>query len=105
VRERESARERKDEECSPLRQRCRLALKGFAEEKAKGTTWGRRTDGRTDRRGHLPGGPTTAGRWQQAAGRVRGGNDNVLVKAKKHTKFPIPTTLLGASFLPKLGTK
>jgi hypothetical protein len=48
VRERESARERKDEECSPLRQRCRLALKGFAEEKAKGTTWGRRTDGRTD---------------------------------------------------------
>jgi hypothetical protein len=50
VRERESARERKDEECSPLRQRCRLALKGFAEEKAKGTTWGRRTDGWTDGR-------------------------------------------------------
>jgi hypothetical protein len=102
-RERERERERASER-ERMQRRKMLAttatvpfsFEGFAEEKAKGTTWGRRTDGRPDGRGHLPG-PTTAGRWQQAAGRVTG-NDNVLMKAKKHTKLPIPTTLVGASF-------
>jgi hypothetical protein len=108
--EREREREREHERTRRRRMLVTTAtvpfsFEGFAEEKAKG----RRTDGRTDGRGHLPG-PTTAGRRQQsagsrqqAAGRVMG-NENVLVKAKKHTKFPIPS-IYWAPVLPKLGTK
>jgi hypothetical protein len=54
------------------------------------------TDGRTDG-ATFPGPQRRAEDDRRRAGSGRG-NDNVLVKAKKHTKVPIPTTLLGTSF-------
>jgi hypothetical protein len=80
-----------------------FSFEGLCRREGEGDNVGS-TDGRTDgqtgppsRRAHNGGQMATGG------GPGQGGNDNVLVKAKKHTKFPIPTTLLGASFCRNWG--